>query len=651
MAVVCAAVLSVPIGGIVGAIGSSQGADTATTTTLKIGFLQKVDSMNPYIGVNDAAYVFYGLVYDALEVIDNKMQPTSDLALSAAPVPSTDPWMVANSAPYGSVWQYNLSHNVTWSDGELFTADDVVWNVNLNANNFDSMWAYQPYSYYMKYAEKIDDYTVRIHYFDKTTGNAIPCAYAYIISIPMLPRHMLGAMSAYNVGFTWPGTFEGANSIVGTGPFMGTPSIYSDWLAGDHVTLVKNPNYHWKLDKTTSTDAADRWEIKFDQLTLKFFDEPVAMSYALKNGEIDAAAFPPQAYRQLKADVDDGKLKNVTTFNGPKITQYWTEIGINANFAGPNPSRLDKTIRQAMAMSTNKSYIVENYYLNLADVGSTIIPPVNKFWHYNLTDAETYKFNLDQARSILAANGYIDINADGIREATATSPAVKEGLCSVNTPLTYEMMVRREYPEEKDIAFYLKDQWHAVGIDIQPLILDEVELNTRAYAYKYDTFIWYWSADIDPNYQLFTQTQAAWNGWNDDKWSNESYEQNYSLSVTTLNRYDRQQYVFNCQKVNYLDAHYILLAYPYQTWAWRDDHFTGWGDWSANPGRSIDNFWMGNPLYFDLKPLEKHTTPPPWPLIIGAIVAVGAVAGVAIMLKMRGGKKGEKVESESPLGD
>ncbi len=640
------------MGAIIGAVGTAEGKQP---TTLTIGFLQKVDSMNPYVGVNDASYIFYGLVYDAMEVIDNQMQPFPDLALSATPVPTTDPWMVANSAPYGSVWQYNLTHNAQWGDGEPFTADDVVWNINLNANNFDSMWAYQPYSYYMKYAEKVDDYTVRIHYFDKITGNAIPCAYAYLISIPMLPRHALeplSAGSAYWIGFNWTGTYEGANTVIGTGPFMGSKTIYQDWIQGDHITLVKNPNYHWAKDKTLPTDPADKYVIKFDQLTLKFFDEPVAMSYALKNKQIDVAAFPPQAYRSLKADVESGSLKNVTCFNGPKITQYWTEIGINQNDAGPNPSRKDKVIREAMAMATNKSYIIENMYINLADVASTIIPPINKFWHYNLTDAETYKFNIEAAKALLEANGYVDTNADGIREATATSPAVEQRLVQAGTKLSYDMMVRREYPEEKDVAQYLHDQWLQIGINLDIEIIDEVALNTRAYAYAYDTLIWYWSADIDPNYQLFVQTEAAWGGWNDNHWSNVSYEENYTKSVTTIDKYDRQQYVFNCQRINYEDAYYILLAYVDQTYAWRTDTFTGWGDWAADPGRSVDNFWMGNPLYFDLVPQVKTGGGVPMAVVIGAAAAVAVVAVVAIMLKVRGGKKKEGgKEGESPLGD
>ncbi|MCJ7606370.1 MAG: hypothetical protein MUO94_00800, partial [Thermoplasmata archaeon] len=82
---------------------------------------------------------------------------------------------------------------------------------------------------------------------------------------------------------------------------------------------------------------------------------------------------------------------------------------------------------------------------------------------------------------------------------------------------------------------------------------------------------------------------------------------NYSLSVMELDPVTRKVYVENAQRENYRDAYYIILAYPHQTYAWRTDTFTGWGDWSEEPCKSIDAFWGGNPIYFDLEPITDET--------------------------------------------
>jgi peptide/nickel transport system substrate-binding protein len=305
-----------------------------------------------------------------------------------------------------------------------------------------------------------------------------------------------------------------------------------------------------------------------------------------------------------------------------------------------------------MAMATNKTYIVQNNYLGLADEGSTLIPPINKYWHYEPTASEKFKFDLAAASALLENAGYRDVNGDHIRECTSTSYAVVEQLVEENTPLQYQMLTRREYPEEKDIAMFLESQWAQIGIDLNWEVVDELTLSTIVYSYEYDTMIWYWSADIDPNYQLFVQSRGSWNGWSDNMYLNESYEENYSKSVRTLDREQRKVFVDNCQRVNYLDAAYIILAYPYQTYAWRTDTFSNWGDWAADPGRSIDNFWMGNPIYYDLVPSNPPPDEPPWLLILAAVAGIAVVVAAVVVLRMRGKKKEGSIKDESsPLGD
>jgi len=641
--VVSVTVLSIPIAGFMGIVGNVE----ARETVLRVGFLQKVDSLNPYIGLNDASYIFYGLVFDGMSVIDNQMQPTTDLALGVWAVPTSDPAMIESGEPYGSVWQYNLTDKAFWHDGEPFTADDVVFNFNLNAHNFASMWAFQPYSYYMRDAVKINEQTVRVHFYDRASGDPMPASYAYLISIAMLPKHKLENMDPFTIGFNWTGVYKGDKfPIVGTGPFTGTKDIEKEWIAGDQITLVKNKAYHWKYTK----DGAP--EIKFDKLVMYFYDETTAMTYALENNELDIAAFPPQAYNNIKNDVASGASKNITTYDGPKITGYWTEIGINQNLAGPNPSRLDKNIRLAMAMATNKSYIVSQYYLGLADEGTTLISPSSSYWHYEPNATEKIMFDIEAAKKLLEDSYYRDTNGDTYRECMAQSYAVSENLVPEGKPLVYDMIVRREYPEEKDIAMYLQDTWKQVGIKLNYRTVDEAQLSTEAYGYAYDTFIWYWSSDIDPNYQLYVQTRNAWGGWSDNKYTNATYEQNYLNSVMELNMAARKNYTDNCQRTSYLDAHYIILAYPYQTYAWRNDTFSGWGDWAADPGRSMDNFWMGNPLFFDLVPLNVGGGDggPNLMLVAAAAGVVAAVVVVLVLLKMRGKKK-ESLAGDSPLGD
>ena len=630
VAIVLAFVMAVPIGLLVGTAKNAEAAPTETT--LRIGFLQEVDSLNPYAGVNDASYVFYGLVYDTLMSVGNDLEVTPNLATSWYAVPLTDPEMVAHpSYPYGSVWQYNISHDASWSDGEPFTADDVVFNINLNAGNYSSMWAYQPYSYFMKDAVKVDDYTVRIHFMDRETGIPMAAAYANMLSVPMLPEHLLSGMTATQIRDDWNGTFPGDPPIVGTGPFMPTPALWNEYQAGSQITLVRNPNCHWLADYGK--------QIHFDKLILRFYGDQIAMSIALKNEAIDVAKFSSPEYRSLQSGIQSGLYTNMAAFNGPSITGYWTDIGFCMNNSGPNPSRLDPVIRHAAAMATNKSRIVEDYYLGLGQEGSTLISPVNSFWHYEPNASEKYEVDLAAANALLDANGYPRPVGDpsGIRYCSASSAAVTEFWVMEGTPLTYEMVIRREAPEEKDIGQYLQNEWSKIGIDLQIYICDEATLASIVFSYAYDTVIWYWSSDIDPNYQLFAESNRSWGGWNDNMYFNESYEENYTHSVTAMDPTLRQAWVDNCQRANYLDAPYIILAYVNQTYVWRYDSFTGWGDWTADPGRSIDNCWTGNPLWFDLMPANTPAIPE-FSTIIVPVLGTVALMVIAVALRKRRGQ-------------
>ena len=641
-ALLVAALLAIPVGGVVNHfIGNATAAGDGGT--LRIGFMQKVDSMNPNVGLVDAAYVFYGLVYDTFQCIDEDMNIVGNLVTRSEVDPSYE--------PYGSVWEMDIAPDVKWHDGEDLTVDDFVYTVNLNCQNYVTMWAFQPYAYFMDYAEAVDEDTFRIHFFDRATDEPMPAAYAQMICIYALPQHLLEDYTPTYISFNWDGTFDDSDPpIVGTGLFMATEDIRDEWLDGTKLTLERNPDYHWEWTR----EPLGEWVIEFDEIEMVFFDDATAMAIALENGELDVAQFPPPEYRTMKNKVLNGEVENIVAHDSPKCTQYWTEIAVNANNAGPNPSRLDPVIRQAMAMATDKEYIINNHYLGFAEVGTTLIPPVNEKWHYEPTEDELYVYDKDAAADLLEDGGYrFTSESPKIRVCTSDSYAVKAELVPEGTKLEYEMAIRQEYPEERLIAQYVQGEWGDIGIDITYTVMTEAALGNEVHSYAYDTMLWYWSADVDPMYQLFCQATPSYNGWNDNMYYNETYEENFFASVQEFDEEQRKIYVDNCQRANYLDAYYLILAYVDQTYAWRTDTFEGWGDWEAHPGRSVDNFWSGNPLYFDLKYIGEEAEPIPWLLIGASLAAVVAAAVAAVVLLKMKGKKGKKKEKDegSPLGE
>jgi len=167
-----------------------------------------------------------------------------------------------------------------------------------------------------------------------------------------------------------------------------------------------------------------------------------------------------------------------------------------------------------------------------------------------------------------------------------------------------------------------------------------------------DISVSWWSAlDPDPNFILFTQSEAAISGWSDTGYSNASYNDSFNSSVSSLDYDDRKAYVDTCQRILYDECPYIVLAYPYSNYAWRIDKIGGWGDWAADPGRSLDACWGGNPLFFDLS-LPVYGTPESEPstqsLVLNVVIVAAAIVTVAVAYLVR--KRQPKIESPPKAG-
>ncbi len=588
-------------------------SDTAAAdeTTLKWAMIEAIDSLNPFIGVNDNAYIFYGLVYDYLVAVDQDMKPKPNLAIS---------WnIVPDIMPYGSVWQYNLTHNAKWHDGDPFDANDVVFTINFQTGlNYDFMWAYQPYTILIDHAEKIDEFTVRIHFKD-TLNNPAPCPFGDKLMMPIVPEHIWSEITPSDAGFA----FENYKPI-GTGPFMCTDNTRAEYISGSSLVLVKNPDYHGVADYGE--------EVQFDRLILEFYLEPSAMLTAMETGAIDIAMFNAPNFKSLMDYKTLHPDAPIGSYAGLTCTAYSIDLEVNMKTGGgedTNPLRLDPAVRQAMAYAVDKDFIKEHIYNGYAEIGSAILSPIYGDTYWAPSPDEEYEYDLSKANASLDRAGY-EWNADHTkRHANATNPL------NPNADLKFNIIIEAELVEDRDTAFFLKDEWAKIGIELNPVIVSTGQWNTIVYGYAYDLTISYWSGDPDPNYLLFVQTTYSIGGWSENSYSSARYDENYTKSVETVDPVERQDAMINCQKIMYSDCAFMVTVYPYGCYAWRTDHFTGWGDWGAHPGRSLSNFWTANSLYFDLTPIAHSSGNLTYALVgLGVVVAVAVV--VALYLRKRG---------------
>jgi peptide/nickel transport system substrate-binding protein len=564
---------------------SDEAEADGSMTTLRIGMVQSIDSLNPFIGINDNAYIFYGLVYDYLICLDEDLQPKPNLAVS---------WNIVDEyEPYGSVWQYNLTQNAYWHDGEKVDADDVVFTFNYQINEkWVAMWAYQPYTLLVSSVEKVDDYTVRLHF--EMDGEPVACSFGDSLMMPIVPEHYWNEIHYIDAGFSHINP-----KPIGSGPFRCTDDTYNEFLRGDRLILYKNEEYHGPAEYGK--------EIQFDRLVLENYLEPAALLADLQRGAIDIAQFDAPTYMSLVDWLEKNPTDDIYTHAGRKCTGYSVEIGIcMKDAAGQNNLRRDHEVRKAMAHATDKAFIVDHIYRGLGEIGSTILSPIYPEWYWEPTGDEVYQYDLDLANEILDDAGYLWNDDHTVRYAPVGHPWNNAG---EDLQLRFDMVVEQEIIEDRATAQFLVEEWAHVGILIEPLYVDTALWGTLVYGGQFDTMLTYWSGDPDPNYLLYVQSTDALDGWSENWYSNPDYDENYTLSVLEVDQEARLEYVYNCQRMMYEDAAFIVTAYPFECTAWRTDHFSGWGDWQAHPGRALSNFWTANDLYFDLVPISSDEPP------------------------------------------
>src|SRR3989475_9083451 len=224
--------------------------------------------------------------------------------------------------------------------------------------------------------------------------------------------------------------------------------------------------------------------------------------------------------------------------------QEWNEIGITqvdkkSVNGGLNNARFDVNVRRAMAHATNKDYILKTIYRGQGIRGDTLVSPITPDWWYDpVAGGDNISFNLNTANAILDAAGYTAryTGQDGrpYRAAASDIPVSFQTSCyqcvsptnvtktiTAGTHLNFTLAVRPKdgFPEENLVADYIQTQWKQIGIEItvtrEP---SEDALSTDVYGGKVRTYIWYWSADPDPNYILSMQSSWTLDGWSDNYW-------------------------------------------------------------------------------------------------------------------------------------
>ncbi|UEA31486.1 oligopeptide ABC transporter substrate-binding protein [Granulicatella elegans] len=372
------------------------------------------------------------------------------------------------------------SQDYKWSDGEKVTIDDYIFayegighkdytgvRYDRDYENIEGMDEYHNGSAStISGLEKLDDYTVKIHYKEMTpsmqlAGGAV-CSF-------IMPKHVFSKIPVAD--WEQSDAVRG-KSFVGLGAFT-----IESMVPGESVTMVANPNYF-------------KGRPNIDKLVMEVVS-PDSIVSEMKAGKYDIAEMPRAQYDSFK-DLTNvtfvSSLESAYEYIGFKLGKWDQEQG--KNVLSENPKMGDVALRQAIAYAIDPNTAGKNLYNGLQHGANSIIIPFFKDI-YN-KDQEGFAYNPEKAKKLLDDAGYKDVDGDGLREN-------KDG-----SKLTINFAARkRDDANESLIQQYLL-WWKEVGLDVQLYTGRTIEVNSfyekiQTDDPEIDMFAGGWSTGYDPN--------------------------------------------------------------------------------------------------------------------------------------------------------
>lgn len=415
------------------------------------GIVGQPSHINPIISSsNSADEDLVQLVYSGLMKYDGQGKIVPDLAES---------YEISDDK---TLYTFHLKNNVTWHDGQPFTADDVAFTANILSDP-----AY-------KSPLRINWQGITINIVDDSTITfQIKSPYIGFLNnltFGILPKHIWEAVSPDKFSLT-----DLNLEPIGTGPYKYS-SIQKD-SSGNIISykLAANPNYF-------------TGKPYISKITFNYYSDDDAALEAYNSKEVMSInSLSPQKISAIK-------LAQSTALHKFNIPRYFA-VFINQTKSIPLAS---DEVRNALDQATNREEIIERV---LASNGQSVYSPILKGMLGYSEDPDKREFNLEKANKLLDDAGW----AKG-----------ESGTRSKNGTVLQLTLITTDWPELSQTAEILKEQWAKVGaeVNVNTYSISDIQQNyLRPREYDALLFGQVLGADPDP-YSFWHSSQKRDPGLN-----------------------------------------------------------------------------------------------------------------------------------------
>ena len=509
--------------------------------TLRIGDWSEPATLNPYFSGSTLSAVLSELALDGLARVTPDGSYVPDLA---AQIPTQ-----ANGdvSPDGTVVTWKLKHGITWSDGQPFTSQDVVYTYEMLIDPANPVLNRSDYAAMQSVTAPAED-TVIVTY-----KRLYP---PYRLAFPwVFPSHVFNGESNISQD-----PFNRAETV-GTGPFL-----FKSWVSGDTITFDRNASYR------------EPGRPYLDEVIAKIVPSRDAEIQALEAGDIDVAYFLDPSYLSQLA-----RLQDVSVDPGPYGV---TDLFVNASCptgpqqgdpACPHPVLGDVRVRQAIELAIDKQALV---HALMGDRVNVAVSPMLSTTGPYAVDLPPSEFSPDAADSLLDQAGWIT-GSDGIR----SKAGVRAQLSIINA-------VGDIISEEAAQAIAADLQAIGIAVDnkeMTPTVISGgIATNSPLYLGSFDLLLFTRTVRGDPLPYLRAQyasdqvpTAQAPSGQNWDRVQDPQLDQALDSAGGTLDDTQRQAAFVSVSRLVRADEAAIPL-FPWLIVDARKSYVAGWGPTNVN---------------------------------------------------------------------
>lgn len=463
---------------------------------LKLLWWQSPVVLNPHLVQGQKDTDASRPVYEPLATIDDD---GNYIPILAAEIPSVENGGLSKD---GTTVTWKLKSGVKWSNGQPFTANDVVFTYKYIIDDKTGATTTGSYKTIDK-VEAVNDTTVKITFKAPTAAWFIPFVNQNGLILPEnVFKNGIGDAAK---------NFPANLNPVGTGPYKVT-----SFAPGDNVQYAINENY-----RVATAPFFDTVQIKGGG------DAPSAARAVLQSGDYDFA-WNLQVDAPVLAQLESGGKGVVLSTNGASTERLLVNFsdpnkevnGERSEKNTPHPFLTDKAVRNAFALACDKKSIVDTIYGKSGTIANNLLfnPP-----QFNSPNTKS-EFDLAKANAMLEAAGWVKQG----------QYRVKNG---VQLKIVYSTTVNAVRQKTQQI---IKDGLEKIGVQVELKSVDAGVFfapgsggNADSASLFYNDIEMYTNGNVSPDpfsyMEGLTTVQIAqksnqWSGSNYMRWSNKDYD-------------------------------------------------------------------------------------------------------------------------------